>query len=74
MTLLREETGESFAYAIAAPHNGKELTVFKFSAQDEDPICAARYTIALPSEVNSRNSKICSFLRVYGKPYIYDIG
>ena len=27
--------GGNFAYAIAAPHNGKELTVFKFSAQDE---------------------------------------
>ena len=33
----------NFAYAIASPRNGKELTVFKFSAQDEDPICAARY-------------------------------
>ncbi|MBS5638917.1 MAG: hypothetical protein KHX00_14770, partial [Bacteroides sp.] len=52
--------GGNFAYAIAAPHNGKELTVFKFSAQDEDPICAARYTIALPSEVNVETAKFAA--------------
>ena len=54
--------GGNFAYAIAAPHNGKELTVFKFSAQDEDPICAARYTIALPSEVNVETAKFAAAL------------
>ena len=52
--------GGNFAYAIAAPHNGKELTVFKFSAQDEDPICAARYAIALPSEVNVEIAKFAA--------------
>ena len=50
----------NFAYAIASPRNGKELTVFKFSAQDEDPICAARYTIALPSEVNVETAKFAA--------------
>lgn len=50
----------NFAYAIAAPRNGKELTVFKFSAQDEDPVCAARYTIALPFEVNIETAKFAS--------------
>ena len=44
-----------FAYAIAAPQNGQELTVFKFS--DEDPVCAARYRLALPSEVNIETTK-----------------
>lgn len=41
----------NFAYAIAAPRNGKELTVFKFSAQDEDPVCTAQYAISLPSDI-----------------------
>ena len=50
----------NFAYAIASPRNGKELTVFKFSAQDEDPICAARYAIALPSEVNVETAKFAA--------------
>ncbi len=50
----------NFAYAIASPRNGKELTVFKFSAQDEDPICAAQYTIALPSEVNVETAKFAA--------------
>ena len=44
-----------FAYAIAAPQNGQELTVFKFS--DEDPVCTARYRLALPSEVNIETTK-----------------
>ena len=34
--------------------------MFKFSAQDEDPICAARYTIALPSEVNVETAKFAA--------------
>jgi len=50
----------NFAYAIAAPRNGQELTVFKFSAQYEDPVCAARYTITLPSEVNVGTAKFAA--------------
>lgn len=50
----------NFAYAIAGPRNGKELTVFKFSAQDEDPVCADRYAIALPSEVNVETAKFAA--------------
>ncbi len=50
----------NFAYAVAAPRNGKELTVFKFSAQNEDPVCAARYTIALPSEANMETAKFAA--------------
>jgi hypothetical protein len=63
----------NFAYAIASPRNGKELTVFKFSAQDEDPICAARYTIALPSEVNVETAKFAASY-AYTANLIYDIG
>lgn len=50
----------NFAYAVAAPRNGKELTVFKFSAQDEDPVCAARYIISLPSEVDVETAKFAA--------------
>lgn len=49
-----------FAYAIAAPRNGKELTVFKFSAQYEDPVCAARYTISLPSDISVETAKFAA--------------
>ena len=75
--------GGNFAYAIAAPHNGKELTVFKFSAQDEDPICAARYTITLPSEVNVETAKFAAsyaytanliFMTSGNKLYRIDLG
>lgn len=50
----------NFAYAVAAPLNGKELTVFKFSSQDEDPICAAQYTVTLPPEVNIETAKFAA--------------
>lgn len=49
----------NYAYAVTAPFNGKELTVFKFSAdwENEDPTCAAKYTIAVPSEVDVETAK-----------------
>lgn len=50
----------NFAYAVAAPLNGKEMTVFKFSSQDEDPICAAQYTVTLPPEVNIETAKFAA--------------
>ena len=46
---------------LLLPITEKSLTVFKFSAQDEDPICAARYTIALPSEVNVETAKFAAY-------------
>lgn len=51
-----------FGYAIAAPQNGKELTVFKFSAdwENDDPDCAAKYQIALPSEVDVETAKFAA--------------
>lgn len=48
-----------FAYAVTAPQNGTELTVFKFSAQN-DPACAAKYTVTLPSEVNVEMAKFAA--------------
>ena len=59
MILLRGKLGK-FCLCDCFSRNGKELTVFKFSAQDEDPICAARYTIALPSEVNVETAKFAA--------------
>ena len=52
----------NYAYAITAPFNGKELTVFKFSAdwENEDPTCAAKYTIAVPSEVDVETAKFAA--------------
>lgn len=53
-------TRGNFAYAVAAPQNGKELTVFKFSAQSGDPACAARYTIGLPPEADIEQAKFAA--------------
>lgn len=52
----------NYAYAVTAPFNGKELTVFKFSAdwENEDPTCAAKYTIAVPSEVDVETAKFAA--------------
>lgn len=52
----------NYSYAITAPFNGKELTVFKFSAdwENEDPTCAAKYTIAVPSEVDVETAKFAA--------------
>lgn len=50
----------SYAYAIAAPQNGKELTVFKFSSQSAEPACAAKYNIVLPPEVNVETAKFAA--------------
>lgn len=50
----------NFAYATAARRNGKELIVFKFSAQAEDPVCAARYTLTLPPEVDIETAKFAA--------------
>ena len=57
--------------------------MFKFSAQDEDPICAARYTIALPAEVNVETAKFAAsyaytanliFMTSGNKLYRIDLG
>ncbi len=50
----------NFAYAIAAPRNGQELTVFKFSAENEDPTCAGLYTVSLPSEIDVETAKFAA--------------
>lgn len=52
----------NYAYAITAPQGGKELTVFKFSAdwRNEDPTCAAEYTVTLPPDVDIETAKFAA--------------
>lgn len=52
----------NYAYAITAPQGGKELTVFKFSADwmNEDPTCAAKYTVTLPPDVDIEIAKFAA--------------
>lgn len=49
-----------YAYAVAAPQNGKELTVFKFSSQSDEPACAAKYVIVLPPDVDVEKAKFAA--------------
>lgn len=52
----------NYLYAITAPQGGKELTVFKFSAdwRNEDPTCAAKYTVTLPPDVDIETAKFAA--------------
>jgi len=52
----------NYAYAIASSQSGKDLTVFKFSAdwENEDPTCAGLYTVSLPSEIDVETAKFAA--------------
>lgn len=50
----------SYAYAVGTTAHGNELTVFKFSERDEDPLCAAKYTVLLPPGVNAATAKFAT--------------
>ena len=54
--------GGNYAYAVTSSQNGKDLTVFKFSAdwENEDPTCAGLYTVSLPSEIDVETAKFAA--------------
>lgn len=51
-----------YLYAISASQGGKDLTVFKFSSDwmNEDPTCAAKFSIPLPPDVDLETAKFAA--------------
>ena len=46
---------------LSTEKNSRSLS-FSADLENEDPTCAAKYTIAVPSEVDVETAKFCCFL------------
>ena len=57
--ILRGGDNGNNAYAIMAAEGASELTIFRFSKGD-DPLCAGKYTVALPNTVDLKTARFAA--------------